>query len=148
MSPEISLLDTAGQRVSEWYVIYYRRPAYRWWGHFFDPDFRHVDIAQPHYYGPGLSDVLWLQVVPTFEMLEVSLSADKRPPWERSEGTTVQKVTALRTAWSMRSWFAIGPPSCVEVVKMALGIRAFWVRTPRQLYNYIRRRNGVVISRS
>lgn len=37
---------------------------------------------------------------------------------------------------------ARGPMSCVETIKAALGIRAPWVLTPRQLARHLRRRLG------
>lgn len=144
---QVSLLDTPDSKVVEWWVVYHRRDAFRWWGKYLHPGFRHVELTRPFQYGPGISDVAWLQVIPTFETLDVELCLDSRPPWVRCPGSTFQKVTAVRKLKSMRSWFDIGPPTCVEVVKMALGIRAFFVRTPRQLYRYIQRRNGTIISR-
>ena len=87
---------------------------------------------------------MWLQVLPTYELLGVEICTDPRPPWVRCPRATVQKVSVARKADSMRSWFDIGPTTCVEAVKMALGIRAFWVRTPYQLFNYIKRRDGVL----
>ena len=134
--------------VREWHVIYHPREAHRWWGKHLHPAFRHVDLMRPLSYGPALSDVLWLRVLPSYEMLDIEVSIDPRPPWTRFPQATVQRVTAARKLDSMRSWFDLGPQTCVEVAKMALGIRAFFVRTPFQLYNYIKQRNGVLISES
>lgn len=145
-SPELSLLDTAGMKVREWYVVYHDRNPYYWFSKWQKPGFRHVELARPIYYGEGADDVAWIHVLPTFEMLDVELSTDPRPPWERCSDSTVQKVTAMRQLWSVRSWFDLGPTTCVEAVKWALGIRSFWVRTPWQLYRYINKRNGVVVN--
>ena len=147
MKDEVSLLDTAGMVHSEWYLVYHRRDAVRWWGKFMPRGFRHVELARALRYGPGLSDVAWLYMIPAYEMLDVELSQDSRPPWVRWPESTCQKVVAMRRCGSMRSWFDIGPTTCVEVVKMALGFRAFWVRTPFQLYKYINRHRGVINSR-
>lgn len=145
-SPELSLLDTEGLKIRDWYVVYHHRiPHFRWAG-WLKPGFRHVELARPIYYGPGLNDVVWHHVLPTFEMLDVELSTDPRPPWVKCPGSTVQKVTASRPYWKVRSWFDIGPITCVEIVKFALGIQAFWVRTPWQLYQYIAKRQGVIKS--
>ena len=147
MSADLSLLDTPGYKVREWYVVYHKRDFHHWWGRFLKPEFRHVELARPLQYGPAVSDVLWLQVLPTYEMLDAEICTDSRPPWVRCPGAIVQKVTAARLLDTLRSWWDMGPPTCVEIVKAALGIRAFWVRTPYQLYKYINRRNGVIISK-
>lgn len=147
MSPEqLSLLDTEGMMVREWYVVYHPRVPYRWFAHLMKPGFLHMELTRPIYYGPGVNDVAWLNVLPSFEMFDVELSTDPRPPWVRCPGSTVQRVTAMRRLDTIRSWWDMGPSTCVEIAKAALGIRAFWVRSPWQLFNYIRKRNGVVIS--
>ena len=151
MSAEhLSLLDSAGMKTREWYVCYFDRdvsqPHYRMLRHL-KPGFRHVELARPVQYGPAVSDVVWLLVLPALEMLDLECCLNPAPPWVRVPGATIQKVTASRPVGSMRSWFEIGPPSCVEVAKAALGINAFWVRTPWQLYQFINRRGGVINSR-
>jgi hypothetical protein len=128
-------------------VVYHAREQYRWWGKYLNPRFRHVELMRPLQYGPRVEDVAWLHVQPTYEMIDADLCADPRPPWVRWPGCVVQRVTAMRTVGSMRSWFDVGPQTCVEVVKMFLGIRAFWVRTPYQLYRYVAARDGVINSR-
>lgn len=143
---QLSLLDTPDYKIREWYVVYHKRDACAWWGKYLKPEFRHVELARSVQYGPGVNDVMWQHMLPTYEMLDVELSLDPTAPWARCPDSTVQKVTAARRLGTMRSWFDFGPPTCVEVVKMALGIRAFWVRTPYQLYRYIAKHNGVLIS--
>jgi hypothetical protein len=141
-----SLLDTAGYKIREWYVVWHHREAHYWFTKHLKPGFRHVELARPLQYGPGVEDVVWHHVLPMFEMLDVELSSDPRPPWVKCPTSTVMKVTARSPLMSVRSWFDIGPMTCVEVVKMALGIRAFFVRTPWQLYRYLKKRSGVVIN--
>jgi|SRR5580658_1785619 hypothetical protein len=145
-SAELSLLNTVGCKVVEWYAAYFHREAHYWFTKYLKPGYRHVELTRPLYYGPGLEDVVWLQLLPTFETLDVDLCTDPRPPWVRFPSVTVQKVTAVRPLLAVRSWFDVGPPTCVEVAKAALGINAFWVRTPWQLFQYIQKHNGVIIS--
>ena len=141
-----SLLDTAGCLVSTWFVVYHRRDWTRWFFRGLKPGFQHVELARPIYYGPGVNDVAWIHVLPMFEMLDVEIATDPQPPWVRCPQSTVQKVTAIRPTGKVRQWFHIGPFSCVEMVKTALGINSFWLRTPWQLYKYIAHRNGVIRS--
>lgn len=145
-SAELSLLDTAGSKTREWYVVYHpRTPFFRLSG-LMKQGFRHVELARPLQYGPRATDVMWLQLLPTFETLDVDLCMDSRPPWVRCPGSTVQKVTAVRKMPSVREWFHVGPVSCVEIAKFALGIKSFWVNTPHQLHRYIAKRGGVIIN--
>lgn len=139
-----SLLDTVDAKVREWMVVYHHREPHYSFTKLLKPGFRHVELTRPVYFGPGVNDVVWLNVMPMFEMLDVEISTDPRPPWLKCPQSTIQKVSAIAPLMSVRSWFDIGPPTCVEVVKMALGIRAFFVRTPYQLYRYISARNGII----
>lgn len=142
----LDLFDTANAKVREWYVCYFPREPHFWFTRTWKQGFRHVELTRPVQYGPGVTDVMWLNLLPTFETLDVEVSLDPRPPWEKIPGVRIQKVTATRKLWSVRSWFDAGPTSCVEVVKMALGINAFFVRTPWQLYKYIAKRNRVLVN--
>ncbi len=142
----LSLLDTADKRIAEWYLVYHHREPYYWPARFLKPGFRHVELCRPIQYGPGLNDVMWLNVLPNYEMLSVDVDMDSRPPWVKCPASTIQRVTAARSVPSMRTWCLVGLPSCVEVAKHCLGINSFWLRTPWQLYKYIDRRGGVIIS--
>lgn len=147
MSRDLSLFDTAGLKTRTWYVVYHHREPYYWFTKFLKPGFRHVEAAQEVRFGPEDHERVWLNLLPTFELLDVEISTDPRSLQEKCPTSTVQKVTTLQPLTKVRSWFDIGPPSCVEVIKMALGIRAFFVRTPWQLFRYIQRRGGVIDGR-
>jgi hypothetical protein len=142
----LSLLDTPDCKIREWYCCYFPRTPYYWFAHLWKQGYRHVELTRPLQYGPKPADVMWLNLIPTFETLDVEVSHDPRPPWVKVPGAVVQKVTVIRATPSVRSWFDIGPPSCVEIAKTALGINAFWVRTPWQLWKFIAKRNGVIDS--
>ena len=144
-SDGVSLLDlTEGTRLVEWYVVYYSRTPHFFWTEWLKQGFRHCDLWKPEYFGPDPENVVWLRLRPTFEMLECFLEFDPTPPWAKHPGTTVQKVQVLSKQYKVREWFTIGPPSCVETCKNALGINSFWTRTPYQLYQYIKRRGGIL----
>jgi hypothetical protein len=142
-----SLLDLADAKIRDWYVVYHNREPYFWFTKCLKPGFRHVELTRPIYYGPNVEDVAWHNVLPAFEMIDVGIDTDPRPPWVKCPTSTVQKVTTIQPFYKVRSWFDAGPPTCVEVVKMALGIRAFFVRTPWQLYQYIHKRDGIIDGR-
>ena len=143
---QLSLLDTPGVKTRDWYVCYFPRTPHFKIAHLWKQGFRHVELTRPLQYGPKPSDVMWLNLLPTFETLDVEVSYDPRPPWVKAPEATIQKVTATRPYWKVRCWFDIGPFSCVEIAKFALGINAFTVRTPWQLWKYIEKRNGVLVN--
>jgi hypothetical protein len=145
-SPSLLSPDARGTKIRDWYVCYFPRTPHFWFAHLWKQGYRHVELTRPLYYGPGPQDVMWLNLLPTFETLDVEVSYDPRPPWVKAPDAIIQKVTATRPYWAVRSWFDIGPPSCVEIAKAALGINAFWVRTPWQLHKYIAKRNGVIVN--
>jgi hypothetical protein len=87
---------------------------------------------------------MWLVFRPNFEVLENHIEFDPTPPHIKYPGVTIVPVKVLVKSWKVRSWFQIGPPTCVEAVKYALGINSFCMRTPHQLYKYLKRRNGVL----
>ncbi len=145
-SAELSLLDTSNAKIRDWYVCYFPRVPHYWFAKYLKQGFRHVELARPIQYGPELSDTIWLHVIPTFETLDAEVSLDPTPPWVRCPSATIQHVRVAKRLNKLRSWWDMGPPTCVEYVKAALGINAFFVRTPFQLYKYIAKRGGVITS--
>lgn len=141
---ELSILDTAGFRTFEWWVVYYPRVPHYFWAAWLKQGFRHCELWRPYPYGESPSEVAWLRVTPTFEILEAVIDFSPLPPWTRVAGCTVQKVQVLSKAYKMRQWFHFGPISCTEICKSALGINKLWMRTPWQLYQYIKQRDGVL----
>ena len=142
---KISLLDVEpGLRLIEWEVVYHPRVPYFFWANWLKQGFRHVELWRRQPFGLGSKDMLWLVLKPTFEVLESYIDYDPTPPGMRFPDATIQRVSVLSRAYKVREWFAFGPPSCVETVKNALGINSFWTRTPHQLYQYIRRRGGIL----
>lgn len=143
----LSLLDMVDVKTRTWHLVYHHRDPYYWFSKLLKPGFRHVELTRPVYFGPNAEDVVWLNIFPMFEMMDVEISTDPRPPWVKCPQSTVQIVTSIQPFYRVRSWFDAGPSTCVEVAKTALGIRAFWVRTPWQLFKYIRRRSEVIDGR-
>ena len=145
MASKISLLDiTKDVHLVEWHVVFYPRTPYFWFAHLMKQGFRHCDLMRPYKYGPKDTDVMWLVLRPNFEQLENHLEYDPTPPWTKYPGSTTIKVQSLIKLWRVRQWFQIGPPTCVEIAKQALGINSFWIRTPFQLYKFLKKRHGVL----
>jgi len=142
---KVSLLDLIpGRRYFEWYVVYYPRQPHYFWAKYLKQGFRHCEVWRPYSFGAGPDDQLWLHLTPNFEIFEAGLDFDPRPPWGRIPGCTVQRVRVLSTAYKVRQWCHVGPITCTEFCKAALGINSFWLRTPHQLYQHIRKLDGVI----
>lgn len=140
---DISLLDTPEQLTAQWHVVYMKGERQSWVIKNLKPGFQHVMLWRPIRYGPLISDTMWLVIDPTWSMVTANVTFDK-PPWQHDAALTVQRVSTIRPQWSLRSKFHVGPFTCVEVAKACLGIRAWWLHTPWQLYQYIAARNCVL----
>lgn len=145
---KVSLLDMQGCTATRWYVVYKDRENPRWWNTFLKPGFQHVEVWRPIRYGPQVSDIFWLVIDPGLEYLEAEVVFTPLPPWHTDTSLTVQYVVGLCRAKKVRDWFHVGPVTCVEMVKVCLGVKSFWLRTPWQLYRYIARRGGVLNARA
>ncbi len=133
-----------GFRKFEWLVVYYPREPHYFWANWLKQGFRHCELWRPYKYGEGALDVGWLRVTPTFEICEAEIDTSPAHPSLRFPGCTVQPVKILSKAYLVRQWFHFGPISCTEIVKAFLGINNFFVRTPWQLFRYIKQRDGAL----
>lgn len=126
----LSLLDTANADPCTFLLVYPQGGQARaWWTFFLTDKLDHVDVWRP--LGQGF-------------YLAFSAYHD-RLSFELIEGEpvgVVQRVVARRPRG--KAMFPAGLKTCVTLAKAALGIRAPWVITPRQLYRYVAKRNGVV----
>lgn len=126
----VSLLDTANRFPVEWWLVYSDTDRPHWWNRWLAPRYRHVSA----YRRDGR---VWLAYLPNAEFVDVHILRTDEQPWPQS--AIVQRVVALRREGAVRSRLFLGPITCVEHMKALLGIRAWFLRTPLQLYRYCRR---------
>lgn len=141
---QLSLLDLADREAVVWYVCYCNRENPRWWNNWLKPEYQHVQLRRLLRYGPELDDVLWLVLDPALSHLDTSLRGPQAAPWADPEVLHTQRVEVAPNWRQVREWFSFGPISCVEVAKVALGINSWRVRTPWQLFKYLRSRGCVL----
>jgi len=134
-----NLLDVADRWPTEWWLVYTnldehddRGPGSRLLARVLHPGFQHVQAIQR-------DGRVWVAVYPHMEFVDVKLIRSDETPWQLYPGCTIQHVIAMRDHGRMYSKFHVGPWSCVEVIKSLLGIRSWWVRTPWQLYQHVKR---------
>lgn len=129
-----SLLDLAGGYLIDAWVVFRNTPERpRWHLRGLRDGFRHCDV--------WVRDRgVWVCMEPYFEF--PALRAHTADPWDvvdkALKPTFVRAQRVVRLGSLTTPWL-LGPLTCVEAVKLALGVRAFWVRTPHQLYQYLRK---------
>jgi hypothetical protein len=113
-----------------------------WWQRLLKPGFRHCGV---------LVEVggQWIVLEPLAACLEIRVLPPANP------GSLIRMLRrrhllAIETAVAPDGCLLLipGPFTCVEAVKRVLGIRAFWVNTPWQLYkNLISRKKNLDVMR-
>ena len=142
MSEDIALIDLAYQHPVDVWVVFMNIdngntsiPRSSLW-RLLKLGFQHVEIWK------RMSTDFWIRCDPSVEVVDVQVYS--RPPWqvlERLDPTVIRvRRVVAKGYWRVR--FQVGPVSCVELAKAFLGVSRFFVRTPWQLYNFLRKENG------
>lgn len=127
----VSLLDLQGCNPCKFVLVYTKREeTAAFWTKWLHSDFSHVEIWKP------IGDGLYLTLEPFHDYLVTGL-AEGLP-----QEAICQDVTARRPTGT--PLFPFGLKTCVSVVKAALGLRAAWIITPKQLFTHIQSRRGLV----
>jgi hypothetical protein len=135
----LSLLDTVGAEVVDWWLVFRNLPAETaqargWWlWERLKPGFQHVEAWR-------LDRGVWARFDPSLEFVQAEVHT--APPWELVNPAlqpTFLRFTRAIKLGKIREPFMIGPVTCVELVKAMIGVRAPFMRTPHQLYKYLRR---------
>lgn len=128
-----SLLELPHGPTVEAWVVFTTPKQSHWWERFLEPGFVHC-------FALVRSGRRWIRMDWGYDC--ASLAVLNMPAYASlnevvGPGDTVVRVLAeVRERY--RAPWVFGPVTCVEAVKAVLGIRAFWVWTPFQLYRYIR----------
>lgn len=132
----ISLLDTVDKLFVDWFVVFRNLPpegkqSPLW--RLLEDGFEHVELWR-------CDRGIWLRIEPCIEVVEAE--AHEKPPWAMLP--TALKPTMVRVRRTMpkgrvRDSFFFGPVTCVELAKAFLGVRSMFVRTPYQLYKFLRK---------
>lgn len=117
-------------------VIFRPRRGRPWWSRVLHPDFGHCGVwlsagefwFEAHSLSRGLEFGLHRGIEPR-EVVRLHLENGATVV---AECEVIGHPTALRL---------IAPFTCVEFVKRAIGVRAWWVVTPYQLFKYLKRAN-------
>jgi len=136
----ISLLDLADRLFVDVWLVFRKgsgattHPWLKWvlWP-WIKPEFQHVEVWRCDRH-------VWIRFDPCLEVGLLQAYLD--PPWAHfvAESTpTYLRVRRVVDLCRIRSPFMVGAVTCVSGVKMVLGLRAAFVRTPYQLYKHLLR---------
>ena len=123
--------------MSYYVIAFTHQGAPRWWNRFLHPRALHVFAFK-------WTGKHWVMVHPRIAYLEVQVldytnESDIRSIVENMAIEGLVKVDFNRLDIErIRVPWIFGPWTCVEQIKALLGIRAWWVLTPRQLWMYLK----------
>lgn len=117
------------------YIVFEDSPA--WWTKPFKKDFRHVSLILP------LEHDRYVHVDPRHKGIDFKLVThnDIQAMYDRTLYHDVA-IVQYRVEKGINKGYTPSVFTCVELVKRALGIHAWWILTPRQLYHHIRKLKG------
>jgi hypothetical protein len=109
-------------------VFYATQGTSAWWTKALNPRFVHVEVWW------HIGDDYWVATRPTHCYLACDVMHG-RPLVGENGVSAVCDIHALREKTS--AMFPFGMKTCVTIAKAIIGLRAAWIVTPRQLYNYL-----------
>ena len=117
-------------QVADYLLVYSgRSESTAWWARLTSREFTHVEIWW------SIGEGFYTAIRPYHHYLVVDIM-------QGEPDGVVQRVTATRQHTTPMLPF--GLKTCVSVAKAVIGVRAAWIVTRRQLYNYVERRGGIV----
>ena len=137
----VSLIESrhlVSRSLGKFYFVYEDKPEGMWWQKLLKKGYKHVFAV--HFDG-----LFWVKMDFTIGYMDYSvLPFDYRDTIKdvlKGRDMTYQYVEAWRQPrYRVRLLFA--PWTCVELMKSLLGIRAWYVMTPYQLYKYCEAHHG------
>ena len=131
-----------------YFVVFAQRADTRvryWFDIFSAPGFRHVFVMwQPH--EVGFKPIVSMEPLLTGITLNFAFGILIEEAIARlfadDHMTVIVEVDV--TVSSRVPYFIVGPRSCVNIIKSLLGVHAWHVQTPRQLFKYLVGRGGHV----
>jgi hypothetical protein len=122
---------------SRYFVVCTQSLKRYWW----TPYLRH---NYSHCYLLIWEGACWLYLDPVMNRAHVAIldfyEFQHPAVWLKDPRARVFEAWPKPDAERLRAWWLFGPLTCVEIVKSFLGIGGFWIWTPWQLAQYLRKR--------
>lgn len=120
--------------LGKFYLVYQQKENFHWWGRLLKRGYKHVFAV--HFDG-----LFWIKTDFLLGWTDISVLCydykDSIHDITEGQEVVIQYVERWRKP-RYRVPFLFAPWTCVEAMKSLLGIRAWWVLTPYQLYKYLR----------
>lgn len=140
----LSLLATRGgdldfdSDIKERYYVVFTRSRHRnWMIRLLNPYYQHVYAVKK-----SEGEQFWIVINPLSSHTDIKMLPVSEYPHIRMMTNEEDIVLTVDTDIKKRDRHTLCIINCVEIVKSLLGIRAFWVFTPYQLYKCIVREHG------
>lgn len=121
----------------EGYVVFTTTDLKYWIFKYLDPYFQHC-----YFMKKSKGEQFWLIINPRVSHISTNMLPIDMYPDPRSYAGEDAVIIPIKTTIKLgevKPMFCVF--NCVEVVKGLLGIKKFWIHTPRQLYKYLIREN-------
>jgi len=120
----------------DWIIVFSDKERLQPWDLFTSKGYRHCFAIR----WDGFN---WILIDPLGSWLEVQVmpyGIDENVPAKMLElGHNLLYVRKSRS----NKFIVRGPMTCVNIMKHLIGLKAFWIITPKQLYNYLKRKDYV-----
>jgi hypothetical protein len=138
------VIETESHYLSEWTLVFRNvdptkmtSPLWR----LLRPGFQHVECWRE-------DRGVWIQLDPGFELVSTAVHehAPEQLEWLPWAKPTFFKVMFPAPKHRLRAPFFVGPLTCVEYVKAAIGVPGAFVRTPYQLFKKVQQWPAAVVA--
>lgn len=117
----------------EYYIVFTGTKHDHWMVKHLKSPFQHVYALKKSEGG-----MFWIKIDPTSSATLITMHSVEDFPHIQTMISRDDVVLNVKAIISEKERWTFCIINCVEIVKSLLGIRAFWVWTPRQLHDYIK----------
>ena len=132
-------MDICRKTIVNYYIIFTESSQNHWLLKRLKREFQHVLAIKK-----SVGGHYWIVINPLFPYTLVDIIPVLDYPDIRTllNGHKYKTVMTVKAEVNIKERYTLCIINCVEIIKSLLGIRAFWVWTPYQLYKYLKKHGG------